>query len=563
VIAQQTSPIIQWDHTTATPAAQETASASRTAPRVSPPSAAPVAPKTPAARRGPLGVLFARKGPQLSVETVGPSRIAVGRESTYELIMQNAGETAAEEVTVFVSLPAWADVLSAETSSGATQPAGNASEPLQWKIGRLEANSREKLALRLMPRQSRPFELGVRWDYKPIASQARIEVQEPKLGLSLEGPREVLYGVKQIYKLRLLNSGNGDAENVAISLVPLGTGEGAPVTQNIGTIAPGEQRTIEIELVARQAGELTVQVEVRGDGGVKAQLAEKVVVRRAALGVDVSGPGVQFVGTAATYRIRARNTGNAPATNLHVAAQLPAGAKYLSGSEHGQADAVSGKVQWRLGNLPPGAERTLDVKCLLGAAGNQRLEVVATADDELNVSASAATQVEAMADLVLQTQKPSGPTPVGEDAVYEIRVRNQGTKSATDVSVVAYFSRGIEPVGAEGGSHRTGPGQVVFEPIAAIAAGSEVVLKVTARAESPGNHVFRAEVLCKPLGSRLASEETAFFYSTAAAPSPEADGQVATPIDAVPRTAERNVVPATPQAHEPTLAPPPAGQILK
>jgi len=38
-------------------------------------------------------------------------------------------------------------------------------------------------------------------------------------------------------------------------------------------------------------------------------------------------------------------------------------------------------------------------------------------------------------------------------------------------------------------------------------------LKVRARAEQPGNHVFRAEVHCKPLGTRLVSEETTHFYT--------------------------------------------------
>ena len=33
---------------------------------------------------------------------------------------------------------------------------------------------------------------------------------------------------------------------------------------------------------------------------------------------------------------------------------------------------------------------------------------------------------------------------------------------------------------------------LVFRPIASIPAGSETVLKVKARADQPGNHIFRA-----------------------------------------------------------------------
>ena len=64
-------------------------------------------------------MLAARKGPVLSVETLGPRRIAVGKESTYEVSIVNSGEVAAEELVVFVSLPEWAEVAGAEASSGA------------------------------------------------------------------------------------------------------------------------------------------------------------------------------------------------------------------------------------------------------------------------------------------------------------------------------------------------------------------------------------------------------------------------------------------------------------
>lgn len=78
--------------------------------------------------------------------------------------------------------------------------------------------------------------------------------------------------------------------------------------------------------------------------------------------------------------------------------------------------------------------------------------------------------------------------------------------------MVVYFSQGVEPTTAEGGAYKMAPGQVVFDRIPSIAAGKTVALKVHAKGQSPGNHVFRTEVYCKPLGSRLVSEETTHFY---------------------------------------------------
>ncbi len=53
---------------------------------------------------------MARKSPLLSVETKGPRRIAIGKEATYEVTIQNSGEVVAEEVVVFVGLPESAEI---------------------------------------------------------------------------------------------------------------------------------------------------------------------------------------------------------------------------------------------------------------------------------------------------------------------------------------------------------------------------------------------------------------------------------------------------------------------
>jgi uncharacterized repeat protein (TIGR01451 family) len=101
---------------------------------------------------------------------------------------------------------------------------------------------------------------------------------------------------------------------------------------------------------------------------------------------------------------------------------------------------------------------------------------------------------------------------VGEEMIYEVHIRNRGTKAAENVDVAGFFSNGIEPVSAQGGQSELASGQVVFRPIPAIAPGTEVVLKIKARAELAGNHVFRAEVNCSSVGAKLASEETTMFY---------------------------------------------------
>ncbi len=465
------------------------------------------------------GVLFTRRGPALSVETIGPRKISVGKESAYEVSLINSGDVGAEEVVVFVSLPEWAEVLGAEASAGATQlaAAGQANAPFVWKVGQIEAKSKEKLVLRIVPRQSRPFDLAVRWDYRPIASQAMIEVQEPKLEMRLEGPREVFYGKKETYRLKLLNSGTGGAEGLSIKLTPEGAGDNSPATYQLGALNAGEDRTIEVELTAKQAGTLAIQVEAKGEAGIHAELSEKVLVRRAGMDIAVDGPRLQYVGANANYTIRVRNPGNAPAKNVTFVAALPVGVKYLGGIETAQADANSNKVEWTLDNLNPETEQVFNMKCALGSQGPTRIDVAVTAEDDISALAGVSTNVEAVAKLALDVSDPSGPILVGDETIYEVRIRNRGTKDAENVEVVGYFSRGIEPTNAEGASHRIQPGQISFSPIPTLAPGTETVLKIFAKANNPGNHVFRAEVHCKSIGSRLVTEKNTLYYQDALA----------------------------------------------
>ncbi len=476
-------------------------------------------PRAKAATPRDDNLLFARKSPALSIETTGPRRISVGKESRYEVTIENSGEIAADDVVVFVDLPEWADVLGAEASEGTTESpaASRDSRVLRWRVGDLQANVRQRLLLRIVPQVSRPFDLGVRWECKPGASQATIEVQEPKLEIKLEGPREVLYGQREVYKLHLANTGNGDAEDVIIRLMPIGQGGNRPTSQNLGTLAAGERRTIEMELIAREVGNVLIRVEVRGNGPTHAELAERVVVRCAALEIDVAGPGVQYVDAVATYRLRLRNTGTAAAKNVKLSVNMPRGAKYLSGIENARPEVVGNKLRFSLDRLDPAAERTFVIQCRLGLPGPNRLDVVSIADGDLTATAGTTTKVEAIADLVLNVKDPVGPVPVGEEATYELHIRNRGTKTAPNVEVVAYFSRGIEPIAAEGMQHQIAPGQVVFSPISSVAAGGTLVLTIHVRAETAGNHVFRTEVHSRSLGTRLVSEETTYFYERASA----------------------------------------------
>ncbi len=159
------------------------------------------------------------------------------------------------------------------------------------------------------------------------------------------------------------------------------------------------------------------------------------------------------------------------------------------------------------------------LQCDLTVSGQNQLAAQVQGTDNTLASDNALTMVEAIADLKLIVNDPKGPIQTGKEVIYEIQILNRGSKEATNVSLVAQFSEGIEPSAATGYRSEIVPGQVVFEPIETIAAGGQLTVKITARAIQGGNLRFRAELTCGDPETKLIAEESTRFYGAAPSPS--------------------------------------------
>lgn len=459
-------------------------------------------------------MLFTRHSPKIVVETAGPRQINVGRTAVYKVRVTNEGDSEVENTVVSVDVPSWAEIVGVEATLGDTRlPTSSDDTGISWTIDRIAAGSDEMMTLRLIPRESRTFDLAVRYTVSPPASQTLVEVQEPKLSMVMSGPSEVFYGEQIVYKLTVSNPGSGDAENVVVRLLPGANSDAATAQHTLGLIPAGESRVMELELNARQAGKMLIHAESSGDGGLTASVREDVLVRRAQLDVEMTGPEFQYAGTEATYKLRVINPGNATAQDVEITSMLPPGTKYIVSSGGGRLDDKESSVLWKLSSLQPGAEHVFELKCQPGMSGVNRHEVVATAAGGLRNATVLTTEVEALADLELNVKDPRGPVPVAQSADFEIVVRNRGAEVANGVEVVAYFSEGIEPIAVKGGGNQVLPGQVIFDVIPTIGAGKEVTLVISAKASKAGNHSFRVELRCDSLDTRLATEETTRFFT--------------------------------------------------
>jgi hypothetical protein len=462
-------------------------------------------------------VLFTAKQPVIISNIEGPQQIVVGRKATYRVTLENKGDVAARELTAVIAAPAGAEVVDAAASNGEVQHQpveAAAAKEIRWQLYELGAGNSQTLTIDIIPRGGREMQLGVQWSHAPVAGQATVEVQEPKLAMEIAGPAEVMFGKSQRYTLTLANPGNGAAEEVTIELTPPGGSQDSMVRHKVGTLPAGESKKIELELTAREAGDLVIKAAASAAGDLRSEATKNVLCRKAELEIDWRGPDKKFAGAVATYFIRVRNPGTATADDVAVEVNLPGGAELVKASDGHEWDADRRAISWKPGPLAAGEERFLQVDCRMSLPGVNNMELsVQTAKGDLSDVKTVPVTVEALADLKLEVVDPKGVVPVGEMAVYEIHIKNRGMIAARGIEVTAMFSEGIEPSHVEGGQHSIRDGRVAFRPIDELAAGSETVLRIHAKASSSGTHVFRAEVSCQELEAKLAAEETTRFFT--------------------------------------------------
>jgi hypothetical protein len=453
--------------------------------------------------------------PSVLVRLAGPSDIPVGRKGDYELIVKNTGSIPLNGAIVRMDVPKGVTseidaALKAQTESETLE---DGSLAIIWQVAELAAGQTQKLPIKLTASEARNFAIAMEWTVMPQNGELLVNVQKPDLQIGLEGPAEVSFGVPQMYRLKISNPGTAPAENVVLNLSaePYGSN-----SSPLGTIAPGTNRIVEVELTFQQKGKLKIKAEAVGEN-LKSASEIDVIVRQAMLEAAVQGTESEYVGAIVNYTLDLSNKGDTPSENVIAQVELPDGVK-LAQLPNGAR--LSGKILlWEVNSLDAGQNLTLTWQAELLSAGEKLFQATCRGSAGGSAVAQTKTLVEAVADLKLTLSDPPSPSPVGEEVVYELEITNRGKQAANKVKVLAQFSEGIEPAGAVGAEHKLVPGQVLFEPIPSISAGETVKLQVRALASEAGVHRFRIEVQTDDDEIHHVLEESTRYMQTAARPT--------------------------------------------
>ena len=282
--------------------------------------------------------------PALKVSMTGPATGVVGVPIDYQVTVTNPGNGALTNVVLNATYdPALEAVQNAKT--------------LTLALGKLEPGESKNIPLTLTPRQ--PGRLATRVTATADgglsdSAEQTVLVQKAQLTLSVFGPRKRHVGGTAEWDLRVTNAGDVPLTNVIVrDRLPAelryqsATQGGQPGTGDVlwrlGTLAPHEQRILQLTTVADKLAAAAAQVaEATADPGLRTQAeASLEIVGIPALRMEVVDEGDPVeVGKTVTYRIEITNTGSLPARKVEIKAVIPAELRLVAGKATGPSLAT-------------------------------------------------------------------------------------------------------------------------------------------------------------------------------------------------------------------------------
>ncbi|WP_437185206.1 hypothetical protein SH668x_002304 [Planctomicrobium sp. SH668] len=482
--------------------------------------ATPVAPEVPMAASTPVAASATTPAPSafkseittspsITIEWRKQSDLNIGQECICHLIVKNAGQVSAQNMELQAHFPESVRLINAS-------PAPSTSDQyLGWQMDELKAGEERVIKVVMVPLQSGDINTRAEVRFSGIAN-GRFAVSEPLLDIHVEGPTQVLIGEAATQTVTVSNPGTGIATAVQIeAMIPQGLehARGQRLLMELGSLNPGESRSVRLALNALQGGTHNLAIQARAESGLAKSTSSDVVVIAPSIGSAIHGPGLRYLGRQANYTLEVTNNGEAATDNVQMRYKMPTGFDFVSADRGAQFDAATGLITWFVGRLEKGEKSEIKVTLLARQSGEFKHLARATSEHGVISDSELVTTVESTSSLSIQVKDLEDPVEVGSEMVYEIRVKNEGTAAAKAVSLGCEMPAGMSFVSAEGPTEHRGDGHAVaFRSIPEIAAGQTVTYKVKVKAAVSGSLRFRASLMSEGVSEPLSAEEMTKFY---------------------------------------------------
>jgi uncharacterized repeat protein (TIGR01451 family) len=270
-------------------------------------------------------------------------------------------------------------------------------------------------------------------------------VQSPALTVEKLAPPEIQVGKEATFQIHVRNVGKVAAHEVTIlDRIPKGTQfvnatpTATPTSQgqmmwNVGTLQPGDEVTVSLQLMPLSEGELGSVAQVV----FQTQAAVRTLCTKPQLSVTHAGPQKVLIGETVVFDITVSNPGSGVATSVIMEEDVPEGLAHAAGRE----------LEFEIGSLRPNESRQLQLTLKADKPGLVRNEILVRGD--ANLIAQHAVELEVIApalEVMLQGPKMRY---LDRPATYDVVISNPGTAPAREVELVTYLPKGMKFVSAD------------------------------------------------------------------------------------------------------------------
>jgi uncharacterized repeat protein (TIGR01451 family) len=449
------------------------------------------------------------EGPQaasVTIERFAPEEIQVGRPTTFEIHVANVGQAPAIDVHVRDQVPEGTRLVGT-TPQAELGPSGD----IDWSLGTLNPGEDAVLKLDLLPEAE--GEIGsVAQVYFGAEASVRTLATRPLLAIDASAPPDVLIGESVRLRVRVSNPGTGVATAVLVAATlpdSLQHEAGESLEYDVGDLAPGEVRDLELLLTAAKAGTAHISLVAEDDGNLQIEGQTEVEVLAPELKLVLEGSKRRYLEREATYTLTIANPGTAPAREVELATYLPEGMQFVKADNYGEYDPQTRAIRWSLAELPPGESGSVTLTALPTSTGDQTILIEGEAERGLRARQEQTIQVEGVAALKFEVVDVSDPIEVGGETTYEIHVVNQGSKASGGIVLNVLLPAGLEAIDAEGPTrHRLDAARVLFESLAELAPKADTTFYVTVKGTAIGDQRITVQLSSDELTEPVSKEES-------------------------------------------------------
>jgi hypothetical protein len=465
-----------------------------------------------------LGDRFS-EGPReigLNLDVAMPQTSNINLPMKAVITLRNDGRDDAFDVVVRLPLPEGLEFL-----ESSPQPDEQAEDGrmLIWSWSSLGPSDTRSIDLTVKPLKAVPMDIVPRVT-SVMAAKSRTTVQEPRLKIDLVGPNDdQVKGSEIDFSVTVRNNGTGPARQVNLIATLTGGLKGydhngqlsdAPrFEQMIGDLAPGEVfGPVVLTVLADSKGMQNCTIEALSPDVVPATpvSAKPVNIVVPELVLDVVGPESRPVGSVAEYTVTISNQGTRYASDVAVALfapesgvpDVPQDAKYRQ-----DPDKRLHSIYWRIPRLDKGESREFRVPIRLDRIALYTVEAAAHCEGfregRDTKRSQKTTEVMGIPDVkIVDVTRKDTVIDAGDSTEFEIRIKNIGSKEATNVFVDFYTNEWLSVERTDPPNDRTSdenPYHHGFDPpIDRLAPGADRTFIVTVKAQKPGPAIANFDV---------------------------------------------------------------------